>query len=335
MLQLLLRSGAGSAGSTLRIVWIARRCGALLVLLLIAGCASGPEPESPRSAGLGPEVLGDPRTLDPCSLVGPEALAGTGRARSTPTVSLDYCLLHVRTPDGSLAQLAVGELAEPDVPEGVPVQSRGPLRIAHDPPLPGHCTRQVLLDGGPAVRASADLLEGDPGSGLCAIAGAGADAAADGLAGGAVRHREVPPNSLVLADPCRVLDTRLVQQVRGVQGQRPRAAPGGHGCQWGEQDSEAARVQLVHTAGSPPAVRHGAAVAERVAGRPTVLSVVGGDPRVPVCSAETGHIPFGESGDVEVAMLVVAVPDETGVDACEYARGLAGHAWPNLPASSS
>ena len=91
------------------------------------------------------------------------------------------------------------------------------------------------------------------------------------------------------------------------------------------------RVQLVHTAGEPPRVMHGAAVEEQIAGRRTVLSIVGGDPRTPLCSAETAHIPFAGDGQVEVAMLVVAVPGETGVDACEYARGLAGHAWPKLP----
>ena len=64
-----------------------------------------------------------------------------------------------------------------------------------------------------------------------------------------------------------------------------------------------------------------------------MTSVVGGDPSTPLCSAETGHVPFGPPGtdQVEVAMLVVAYPDGDGLDACEFARGLAERAWPALP----
>ncbi|KAA5832728.1 hypothetical protein ABT337_12805 [Saccharopolyspora hirsuta] len=306
----------------------------LFWVLLVAGCTPGGAPHAPAAPqqdGTARAVLGDLRTVDPCTLTDPAALQAFGSAENAGTVSLDYCLLHVKLANGSLVQLAVGELGQaPDRP-GDPVVPRGSLRIVQNAPLPGHCTRQVLFADDVALRVSADLLVGDPASGLCGIAEAGADAAAAALEQHRVGHRDFPADSLALVDPCDVLDSAAVQQVPGLEEAQGQPSPAGHQCSWGEQVADSPRVQLTHTAGEPPRVLHGAAVEETIAGRRTVVSVVGGDPQLPLCSAETGHLPFGAAGQVEVAQLVVAVPGMTGIDACEFARGLAGQAWPHLP----
>ena len=301
-----------------------------IVLVLLAGCVGHPAGSGPQGAESGSvaAMLGDPRTVDPCTLTDPAAL----KATHAGTVSLDYCLLHVQLDNGSLAQLAVGELTAAEPEPADPVVQRGALRLVQEAPLPGHCTRSIRFDDGTAMQVSADLLTGDPASGLCAVAEAGADAAIAAMQQHRVGHRQYPPDSLALTDPCSVLDSSVVHQIPGLEQAQPQAAPARHQCQWGEQAAEAPRVQLAHTAGDPPAVLHGAAVEEEIAGRRTVVSVVGGDPSVPLCSAETGHLPFGDPGQVEVAMLVVAVPGQTGIEACEYARGLAREAWPRLPA---
>ncbi|MGP4018067.1 hypothetical protein [Saccharopolyspora sp. 5N708] len=313
----------------------------LLWVLLVAGCT----PENPQhdqaggqrgDAGTAQAMLGDLRTVDPCTLADPAGLQAFGPTENAGTVSLDYCLLHVRLGDGSLVQLAIGELINADPnPQGDPVVQRGPLRIVQNAPLPGHCTRQILFTDNIAMQISADLLTGDPAAGLCSIAQSGADAAAEALEQHRVGHRTFAANSLALVDPCTLLDSAAVRQIPGLEEAQPQSSPAGHQCRWGEQAADAPRVQFMHTAGDPPKVLHGAAVEESIAGRRTVLSVVGGDPQVPLCSAETGHIPFGDpaAGQVEVAQLVVAVPGMTGTDACEYARGLAGQAWPHLPPS--
>ncbi|PKW19749.1 hypothetical protein [Saccharopolyspora spinosa] len=314
----------------------------LLLVLLVAGCTPETPPPSQSGsqrsdAGTARAELGDLRTVDPCTLADPVALQGLGQTENAGTVSLDYCLLHVKPNDGSLIQLATGELAD-TVPnqQGSPVVQRGPLRIVQDAPLPGHCTRQVLFADNIAIQVSADLLVGDPASGLCAIAQAGADAAVDALEQHRVGHRAFAANSLALVDPCMLLDSAVVQQIPGLGEAQPQPSPAGHQCRWGAQEADSPRVQFLHTAGDPPKVLHGAAVEESIADRRTVLSIVGGDPQVPLCSAETGHLPFGDpaAGQVEVAMLVVAVPGMTGIDACEYARGLAWQAWPHLPTSA-
>ncbi|MEV0056982.1 hypothetical protein AB0H34_41650 [Saccharopolyspora shandongensis] len=313
----------------------------LLLVLLVAGCTPEAAPVGQSGgqlsdAGTAAAVLGDLRTVDPCTLADPAALQSFGQVENAGTVSLDYCLLHLKLNDGSLAQLALGDLvyAGP-VEQGQPVVQRGPLRIVQDAPLPGHCTRQILFADDIAMQVSVDLLTGDPAAGLCAVAQAGADAAVAALEQQRVGHRSFGANSLALQDPCELLDSAAVQQVPGLEAAEPQPSPAGHQCMWGAQAADAPRVQFLHTAGEPPKVLHGAAVEEQVADRRTVVSVVGGDPRVPLCSAETGHIPFGDpaTGQVEVAMLVVAVPGMTGIDACEYARGLAQQAWPYLPAS--
>lgn len=314
-------------------------------LLLIAGCGTA-GPESPVSGqGVSPTAkppdvraaLGDPRTVDPCTLTDPALFERFDQVTTSGTVSLDYCLLRVAMADGSLAQLTVGELGsvDPASTEGSPSTRQGKFRVVEDAPLPGHCTRRILFGDGVAMRISADLLTGGPGARLCGLAEEGARGAVDAIERGAVEHRRFPANSWARVDPCEVLDTAVVQEIPGMEAAQPVTAPSGHRCQWGEQTAQSPRVRLVHTAGEPPRVLHGTAVEERIAGRSTVVSMVGGDPGSPVCSAETGHIPFGKpgSGQVEVAMLVVTIPGENGITACEFARGLAESAWPSLPAA--
>lgn len=309
----------------------------LALVLLVSGC-TGDQPGRPaaaagRTPATATAALGDLRTVDPCSLADPGALAPFGAAENAGTVSLDYCLLRVRQPDGGLAQVQVGELGPAEQQPGDPVVRDGDLQVVQSAPLPGHCSRQIVFPDRVAMQVSADLLAGAPGGRLCGLADAGARAAARAIHEHRVAHRGFPPNSLALVDPCAVLDTAAVRQVPGLEQAVPTGRPGGHQCQWGVQSAQAPRVRLLHTAGDPPKVSHGSAVAEDVAGRPTVTSVVGGDPRVPLCTAETGHVPFGPpgSGQVEVATLVVAYPGGDGIDACDFARGLAQVAWPKLP----
>ena len=314
-----------------------------LLLLGVVGCVSGSAaPPEPKRTSTGPTnassaVLGGPRTIDPCAMTDPAALRRFGHVTRAGTVSLDYCLLHVRTGDGSLLQLAVGELHHVDpavVTRDAPVTRRGPFRLVREAPLPGHCTRLILFSDGIAMEVSADLLRGDPGSGLCSVAEAGAQEAVTAIDRGRLRHRRFAPNSLALTDPCRLVAPDVVRRVPGLGGARPHSTPARHQCRWGEQSARASRVRLVHTAGDPPRKLNATAVTERIAGRRTVVSIVGGDPRTPLCMAETAHIPFGaaNSGQVEVAMLVVALPGGDGIDACEYTRGLAERIWPRLPA---
>lgn len=313
----------------------------LAAVLLVAGCTGGPPGKPAQAAPPGPttaeSVLGDPRTIDACSLADPAALNESGhgefgRAENAGTVSLDYCLLRVRLPEGGLAQLKVGELAPAEQQQGDPVTRNGSFDVVQDAPLPSHCARQIVFPDRTAMRVSADLLDGKPGGRLCGLADAGTRSAVAAIDQHRVEHRDYPPNSLALVDPCSVLDTADVRQVPGLERATPSGRPAAHQCQWGQADAASPRVQLVHTAGDPPAVLHGSATEEQIAGRRTVTSVVGGDPRVPLCSAETGHVPFGDDrGQVEVAMLVVAFPDGDGIDACDFARGLAERAWPQLP----
>lgn len=316
----------------------------LALLLLVAGCTggSGAAPAPERSSAPPPRtssaLLGDLRTVDPCTLIDPAALRSFGRVSNAGTVSLDYCLLHVETPGGALLQLAVGELHAVDPAEatkGVPVIRRAALPIVRNAPLPGHCTRRILFSDGVAMQVSADLLTGGPGPGLCRVAAVGAQEAVDAMAGHRVGHRRFPPNSLARIDPCTMLDSAVVHKVPGLEEARPHPGPARHRCRWGRNSAREPSVRLVHTAGDPPRVLHGAAVEERIAGRRTVVSVVGGDPRVPLCLAQTAHVPFGApgSGQVEVAMLVVSVPGSDGIRACEFARGLAERVWPKLPPS--
>lgn len=272
--------------------------------------------------------------MDPCSLTGSRKLSRWGEVSGAPTVSLDYCLQHLRMADGSLVQVATGQLGPADPGSGDdPVVPKGRWRVVRDAPVPGHCARRILLTDRVSLTVSVDLLDGEPGGGLCGVAETGAEQAIARLDQGGVRHRAFAEDSLALVDPCDVLGTEVVRQVPGLRRARAESSPSRHECRWGREEAGSPRVRMTHTAGAAPAVRHGTAVEERIAGRRTVLSIIGDDPRTPLCSAETAHLPFGEPGSHqrEVAMLVVALPGANGIQACEYARGLAQRAWPRLP----
>ncbi|QGK71155.1 hypothetical protein GIY23_17980 [Allosaccharopolyspora coralli] len=315
-----------------------RRVRDVLVVLglaaVLAGCAASAPDRQGRAAPreTAATALGDLRTVDPCSLADAGAWNEFGRVERAATVSLDYCLLRI-TRDETVIGVSFGELARNVPTAGNPVRRHGGVRIVEETPLPGHCARHVVLADGTSVEVSADLRAGGSGAGLCGVADTGAQAIADSLSEHTVRHREFPSNSLALVDACDGIAPNVMQDIPGLETAQPRRSPSTHQCRWGQERSDATRVQILHTAGAPPAVLHSAAVEERIANRRTVLSVVGGDPSVPLCSAETAHVPFGppENGETEVAMIVVAVPGETGSGACEYARGLAERVWPNLP----
>lgn len=330
---------ARGAGSCSPLGWIglsrhARlfRFGLAGVLLVLVGCSGDPAPNTPEPPQhTVPAVFGDARTVDPCSLVDPAALSRFGQVEPAGTVSLDYCLLHARAGQAQ-AQLAVGSLASgPGANPGDPVVRRGSWRIAQETPLPGHCSRRVLFDDGVFLRVDADLLGGGPAPQLCGMAQTAAEGVVDALDPHKITHRSVPPNSLAFVDPCAVLNTADVQQVPGLERASPQPTPAGHQCQWGRQEAGAPRVRMTNTAGDPPRVTRGTAVEQDIGGHRTVLDVVGGDPAVPLCTAETAHVPLGPPGQTEVAQLLVALPGSSGIDACEFARGLAQRGWPHLP----
>ncbi|SDK65246.1 hypothetical protein SAMN04487820_110195 [Actinopolyspora mzabensis] len=309
-----------------------------LLFGLLAGCAVFPTGDSTRreERGVSSAVLGDLSTLDPCGLLRTRRLERFGKVTRADTVSLDYCLFHLRPDSGGLLQLAVGRLHDVNAAEltsGNPVRHVGGLRVVDEPPVPEHCGRRILFSDGIAMSVDVDLLSGEPEVGLCTVAGSGAEAAAETVLAGGVEHRDYPPNSLARTDSCGLLPTEIVHRVAGLRRAERQTSPAGHRCRWGGESIRVPSVELTLTAGEPPRRRDATAVVERTAGRRTVVDIIGEDPRVGLCAAETGHIPFGDpaAGEIEVAMLVVFLPEADGVRACEYARGLAERVWPALP----
>ncbi|WP_019855201.1 hypothetical protein [Actinopolyspora mortivallis] len=311
----------------------------LMVVAGLSGCVFSPRqgPREDSGGGVSSEAaLGDPRTLDPCSLLRPRSLEEFGRAEQAETVSLEYCLAHVRPRPGQLVQVSVGRprRVEPRrLTEDNPVSRQDGLRLVREPPVPEHCTWRILFADGVALRVDADSLSGEVSVGLCSLAEAGARQAAGIIDAGEVEHRRFPENSLAFVDPCALLSTDVVNRVPGLEEAEAEGVLSGHTCRWGGETIRDPSVELTHTAGTPPRRKDATSVVERTAGRRTVVDIVGDDPRVGLCSAETAHIPFGpsRSGQVEVAMLVVFLPEADGTRACEFARGLAERVWPRLP----
>lgn len=280
--------------------------------------------------------LGDLSLLDPCSLTRPETFGQYGRAAQGRPVSLDYCVTTIDTPDGAHLEIASGELRRIDPATdlaGQNVVPLGPLQLVQPPLQQGECSRPLVFTDHVALETRVDLFVGDTPLDLCAVAEAAARQTADTIAHHAVQHRNPARNSLARLDPCRLLPDTALGRVPDFAGKAPVGSPGGHQCVWGGQQPKEPRMRLLFGAGDPPAVHDDTATQEKIVGRDTVITRIGGGAGPALCTVETAHIPFGPtgSGSVELATVVVVLPSGDMNQSCADGRTVAEAVWPTLP----
>lgn len=326
------------------------RLAVLIVVLVLAGCShstgssgpsSGPSagPSSPPPTTVQPgssAELGDLSLVDPCSLTRPETFGQYGRAAQGRPVSLDYCVTTIDTPDGSHLEIASGELRTVDPATdlaGLTLVPVGPLQLAYPPLQQGECSRPLVFTDHVALETRVDLFVGDSPLDLCAVADAAARQAADTIARHAVGHRDPPQHSLSRLDPCHQLPDSALSRLPDFAGKPAVGAPGRHQCSWGGQAPKEPRLRLLFGAGDPPAVHDETASAEKIVGRDTVLTRIGGGAGPALCTVETAHLPFGPagSGSVELATVVVVLPSGDMNQSCADGRTVAEAVWPTLP----
>lgn len=279
-------------------------------------------------------VFDDFTTVAPCSLTDPSVFDAFGSARfGEPESTLDYCTVLVQTAADAAASVNVGlfeELATTPELAGQRVRDveRG-MWVGQRPPGGSFCTQVLVFSDGVTVEAHAYEAQGEADT--CAIAEAGMDHVIEVILDGKVAHRSPAPNSLVVRDPCALVNDGDVTAVPGLEGMhRPDNYPGKHRCRWTQ--GEHGVVVVAFGAGQKPSADR----ALPLAGRPTVTSPVELQERS-FCTVETGHIPFTEvaavADQVELASVFVNMPPGQSVAACTAAHAVAEVLWPKLPAA--
>lgn len=277
-------------------------------------------------------MFGDFTTVNPCSLTDPSVFENFGSTDfGTPESTLDYCTIIVKPATGTQATVNVGlfgtlaaapELESQRVRRDV---ERG-LWVGQHSADPAKCTQLLVFPDSVTMEVRAYEAAGDVDT--CPIAEAAMNHAIEVVLNRDVSHRSPAGNSLVLIDPCSLVDAEDLAAVPGLSGVRePADYPGKHSCYWDAGDA----AGMVVAFGAGPKLRN---ATESVAGRPTVAAPVEVEARS-YCNVETAHIPFTEVNGVddyfELATVFVRLPPGQATAACTAARTIAEAVWPKLP----
>ncbi|ASR35989.1 hypothetical protein BAY61_14370 [Prauserella marina] len=308
-------------------------------MLTLAGCGRSVEgaPSGEDGAALTSAALGDPRTIDPCSLIAPNAFAEHGPAHALPRQWLDNCRTAV-TVGSENVEVSSGMLRPAAaISESQELVSARPgdARIVRVPSNGTTCELHVVLADGVGIEVSARPQQSDSGLAgdkVCAIAEAGARGMVTTLESGEVRHWKPAHNSLARVSACGPLPSAQVAKMVAASPSDVTLYPAEHQCTWGVSEGETSNVQLDFILG--PALDPRDGTVEDIGGRSSLV-VPTDTENLRVCNIYTEHIEFPDAveGEREIALVRVLHLTETGKDPCDTARQVAGMAWPRLPPS--
>lgn len=151
---------------------------------------------------------------------------------------------------------------------------------------------------------------------------------------GDVKHRKPERDSLLLVDPCSLIDDADVAATPGLDTVRKADEyPAKHSCYW-TAPGGTVTVRLTFGAGPKPGAYGRAGANENpVAGRPSATNPYPDVGEATYCTVETAAIPFTEvKGDnFELASVLVRMPKGQVDAGCAAADAVALKVWPKLP----
>ncbi|MGW4488376.1 serine/threonine-protein kinase [Amycolatopsis sp. NPDC004368] len=205
------------------------------VVLLVAGLLVFTR-SRPPAANATSDLVGDPRTADPCSLLTVNSLAPYGKVFLEPNLgTFARCDLDTTLPDDGGTIVTSLELTAPEeYPQVPPV--RGRLGEIQRPNAdPGKCRRYFVLPDLRLVTVSSVRADGGDAPQLCAMSDAVVgDAYASVVRGPIARRAQpFPPSSLALVDACTLVDDATLRRVTGPDHPTDRYF-GNWACSWGE-----------------------------------------------------------------------------------------------------
>jgi hypothetical protein len=300
----------------------------------VPGTTLPPEPDELTAE----HVFDDLTTVDPCALTEPSVFDEFGDTDFATPESLDYCAISVAPPGGGSVVVAVGAFGQLTAQPGLVGKrvrdvERG-LWVGQQDDTPSSCSQLLVFADGVTLQVQGSVYDGDADT--CPLVEAGMARVVDVVLDGDVAHRSPSRNSLVLVDPCSLVDDEVVGAVPGLAGaRRPSEYPGRHTCFW--EAGVEVTVRLQFGAGPEPSVYSDGATEDPVAGRPSATNPYPEVGEASYCSVETAHIPFTEvAGDdevFEVAGVYVRMPAGQVAAGCAAARAVAEAVWPALPAA--
>ena len=279
-------------------------------------------------------LLGDPVTLDPCSLTDPGEFRAYGAVRWGLLDSLDDCVVDIVTSAGRVATIRVGALDQviryPDLATKPTREIPGGLKVVEYSSGATSCEQVLVFTDQVTLSVSASIPEGTEPR-LCDMVKAGTARAVKTIQDRGVRHRSFPAGSLGLLDPCVVVPSQAVGKVPGLRGVAKSGWPAKHSCYWARSADIQLRVNFIV---GEPIIAGGSDKAVQIDGRPTVIYQTNGKDGHAYCSAQTDYIPFTEknqTGLVEATNLFVRMPGGQMDAACQAAEDAAAVIWPKLP----
>ncbi|MEU4388227.1 serine/threonine-protein kinase [Promicromonospora sp. NPDC023805] len=221
------------------------------------GHTDGAVDPSDNSTTASSAVIGDPATADPCALLDVEALGALGQTRyRTDNGDLNSCEVIVTTDDGAVIAVHLTiwhDTAEPGEPNR---RVNGFTVVNDEDELPDECGRELYLPGGDYnislyawqeqwQETSQDVGKVDD---LCAFAEASLDHVTTVLNDGEIprRTRATAPGSLYTQSACDLLAGEPLEQLPGVDADRPVVGFAEWECRWQTDDGKELRVMFQH-----------------------------------------------------------------------------------------
>jgi hypothetical protein len=233
--------------------WIWRGA-AVVGLLTVAACGSsakkaasptrGSTATTVRTTSSSGSLLGDQRTVDPCSLVNANDLKTMGSALVSQGLEFNTCEVKI-TPTGinGIVNLDIDTNQKSAnfnlsrVESQANVSTAGSLQVINGRPTPGTnaCYGAVLLPDKTLISISAKPNNTNAnGANFCDLEAGVTNGVAAALNSHKVVHRHYPPNSVGQLDMCSLVSKAdLTSIVQGLVAET-NASPSGHNCNWGD-----------------------------------------------------------------------------------------------------
>ncbi|MGW6198077.1 protein kinase domain-containing protein [Kribbella sp. NPDC055110] len=211
--------------------------------VLIGRAVSGPsEPSAPPTTTAVAGPVGDPLTVDPCSLIAEASLSKFGDATLEPAYgNFDRCDVVVNGSGGQQVDVRA-ELDEADneLPQGAVAKLTGNLnKLVRARAEDGDCERVLVLSDGTHVVVEARHTDGS-GMDVCAMAEAVTQKAIGVLEAGPIPRRTepLPAASLAHLNACTLLDNQALELIPAVDAKHPDTSFGGWSCGWESTTSD-------------------------------------------------------------------------------------------------
>jgi hypothetical protein len=319
---------------------------AVLMVALVSACTSrvGGLPAADPAVPEIPDeftaefAFDDLTTVAPCSLTDPEAFTDFGTLKFSTPESLDYCAIRINTDSAADVVISVGAFgvlsAQPELESKRVKEVDQGLWVGQQDSDPSFCSQLLVFPDGVTMQVAGSVYDGSANT--CPMVEAGMDYAIDVILDRDVEHRDPENTSLLLIDPCDLVDDDDIGAIPGLAGvSTPNDYPGKHTCFWEQSPGSPLTVRVEFGAGAEPDV-YGDATEGLVAGRQSVTTKYPDIGEHDYCAVQTGHIPFDEiEGEdaVETASVYVRVPTGQLAAACTAATAVAELVWAEIPSA--